>query len=244
LRLCGKRRRLRRFAAFCFYVADNEELMMLRSLREKIEPSHTALLVVDVQNDYCSPDSPMGRNGRDLSAAQAIIPNLQRLLQSARSAGTMVVFVRMVKTDATESDVQREQRLRSRHVADTEEFICRKDSWGGGFYEVTPRPGELVVDKHRYSGFINTDLDLILRSNGIRTIVVAGVATNVCVESTARDGFMHDYYVVVPSDGSAAYKPERHAAALENIVNSFGIVATVDEIAAVWSGAPVAIETH
>jgi ureidoacrylate peracid hydrolase len=217
---------------------------MLRSLDEKIDPKHTALLVVDVQNDYCSPDSPMGRNGRDLSAAQAVIPNLLRLVAGARAAGTRVVFVRMVKTDATESDVQREQRLRSRHVADTEEFICREGSWGGDFYEVGPAPGELVIGKHRYSGFVNTDLDLILRSNGIRTIVVAGVATNVCVESTARDGFMRDYYVVVPSDGSAAYRPERHAAALENIVNSFGVVATVDEIAAIWSRARVAAEAR
>lgn len=219
------------------------EAGVLHTLEEKIAPAHTALLVVDVQNDYCSSDSPMGRYGRDLSAAQAIIPDLQRLIASAREAGTLVVFVRMLKSDATESEVQREQRLRSRHVADTNEFICREGSWGAEFYEVDPLPGDLIITKHRYSAFINTDLDLILRCKGVKTLVIAGVATNVCVESTARDGFMLDYFIVVASDASAAYKPERHAASLDNITNSFGVVAAVEEIAAVWRTVPVGAST-
>jgi ureidoacrylate peracid hydrolase len=93
------------------------------------------------------------------------------------------------------------------------------------------------VTKHRYSAFYNTDLDSILRSNGIRTIVLTGVATNVCVETTAREGFVRDYYVVLVSDGTATYSAQDHEATLRNIDRFFGEVATIADIVSVWKPA-------
>lgn len=212
---------------------------MLRTLEEKIDPRHAALIVVDVQNDFCHPDSPLARDGRDLSAAQAMVPQLAKLIDAAREAGTLVIFVQMVNTDATTSEVALEQRLRSRPWAEPGDYICKEGSWGAEFYEVAPRPGEPVVQKHRYSAFVDTDLELILRSQGIKALIMTGVATNVCVESTARDGFMRDYYIVLAGDCSACYWPERHTGTLENIAQTFGVVATADEIAQVWSAAVV-----
>ena len=83
--------------------------------------------------------------------------------------------------------------------------------------EVRPREGDPVITKHRFSAFHNTDLNLVLRSHGVRSVGLAGVATNVCVETTARDAFMNDYYVVFVKDGSATYSEAEHAATLATI---------------------------
>jgi ureidoacrylate peracid hydrolase len=214
---------------------------MLRTLEEKIDPKHAAVIVVDVQNDFCHPDSPLAKDGRDLSAAQAMVPRLATLIDDARAAGVPVIFVQMVNTDATTSEVALEQRLRSRPGAGPSDYICKEGSWGADFYMVAPLPGETVVKKHRYSAFVDTDLELVLRSMGIKTLIMTGVATNVCVESTARDGFMRDYYIVFAGDCSACYWPERHDATLENIAATFGVVADAKEIAWVWSGVKAAV---
>jgi ureidoacrylate peracid hydrolase len=91
-----------------------------------------------------------------------------------------------------------------------------------------------VVTKHRFCAFTNTDLDLVLRSHDIRTIVLTGVASNVCVETTARAGFVRDYHVVFSSDGTASYDNEMHEAALRTIDLYFGEVVAVDELVALW----------
>ena len=94
-----------------------------------------------------------------------------------------------------------------------------------------------MVTKHRYSGFHNTDLDTILRAHGIRTIILTGVVTNVCVETTAREGFVRDYYVLLVDDGAAAYLREDHEMTLKNIDRFFGQVTSIAELTATWSKA-------
>ena len=129
------------------------------------------------------------------------------------------------------SEVAHEQRRRTRPGTD---LICQAGSWGAEFYRVEPDADEPIVLKHRYSGFVDTNLELILRSRGIKTLVVTGVATNVCVESTARDAYMRDYYVVLVDDCSATYDPAKHAATLANIADHFGVVVRSDEIFDAW----------
>lgn len=99
---------------------------------------------------------------------------------------------------------------------------------------------ELCVDKHRYSAFIGTRLDQLLRSNGIRTVVVCGVATSGCVESTIRDAFMLDYYVVVAGDACGDYEQARHEATLSKMALSFGEVVSTDAITGRWAPATAA----
>ncbi len=115
---------------------------------------------------------------------------------------------------------------------------CLPASWGGDFVaELKPLDGEPVVVKHRYSAFVDTRLDLLLRSNGIRTVILPGVATHCCVESTARDAAMRDYYVVVPEDGVAVRGKQRHLheASLEVLGTYFGQVVGSRDIEAVWA---------
>ena len=95
-------------------------------------------------------------------------------------------------------------------------------------------PDEVIVTKHRYGAFESSDLDLVLRSRGIRTVIMTGVATNVCVETTARQAFLRDYYVVFTSDCTATYSQAEHDATLHNIDSFFGAVVTADEVRAGW----------
>lgn len=204
---------------------------MLTTLLEKVQPDHAALVVVDMQNDYCDPNGAAARNGQSVAMAQAMTPTLERFLSEARSAGVPVIFVRMAQTDDTKSEVYREQRMRR----GSEVPICDEGTWGADFYGVHPEAGEPVITKHRYSAFIGTDLDLILRSRGIRSLMFTGVATNVCVESSARDAFMLDYYVVFIGDCSAcSYGPETHSQTLANIQRHYGVVASAEEVLQCW----------
>jgi ureidoacrylate peracid hydrolase len=166
---------------------------------------------------------------------------LPAVLDTARSAGALVVFIRNVystERNAYLSDVWLEQMLRRRGESYTVRDVCGADSWQGDFYErIEPRRGEPVVTKHRYGAFHNTDLETILRVHGIRTVVLTGVATNACVETTAREAFVRDYYVVFTSDGTACYSDEAHEATLRTIDKYFGVVVSVDDVMDVWRSA-------
>jgi ureidoacrylate peracid hydrolase len=213
---------------------------MLSGLREKTRPDHTALLVIDMQNDFLAVDGLMAREGWDMSEAQRMATRLPVLIAAARGAGVFVVFVRNVYSSERNfylSDVWLEQAARRRPGGYTRFPVCAEGSWGGDFYnEIRPQLGDPIVTKHRYNGFHNTDLDTLLRARGIRTIVFAGVSTHCCVESTARDAFMRDYYVVVVDDATATYSKEAHETALKNIDSLFGEVTTIAALREMWKG--------
>jgi len=211
------------------------EPMMLDSLRERIAPRHTALLIVDMQKDFCVEGMGASRRpGRDLSSTRAIIPRLVKLRQAARDAGALVVHIGFwtLPDHLSDGGPWLSQRRRSPYASDS---FAMADSEGAEFIsELSPLEGEVAVRKHRYSGFKGTDLDMILRAREIRTCIVSGVSTNVCVESTFRDAFEHGYYVVVPGDGTASWSKELAEGSLQNVTYRFGLVATVDEIVQIW----------
>jgi ureidoacrylate peracid hydrolase len=211
---------------------------LLVTLEQKVAPAHTALVVVDVQNDFCAPGGMMEKEGNDLAAVQEMAAALPRLIAEARSAGALVVFVRNVystEPNSYLSDVWLEQATRRRNGSYTLWPVCAPGSWEADFYgEVRPLPGEPVITKHRFSAFHNTDLETVLRARSIRTVVLAGVATNVCVETTAREAFVRDYYVVLLSDGTATYSRSGHDATLNVVDQFFGQVARIDDVAGAW----------
>jgi ureidoacrylate peracid hydrolase len=213
----------------------------LRTLEEKVAPRHTAVVVVDMLNDFCAGDGAMAREGLDVSAPQALAERLPELLDAARRAGALVVFVRNVYSTERNwylSDVWLEQAERRREGSYTERPVCPPDSWSNDFYgDVRPRAGEPIVTKHRFDAFLNTDLETILRANGIRTVIPLGVATNVCVETTVRSAFLRDYYVVVPSDGCATFSEDEHDASLRTIDKYFGQVVALRDVIGLWARA-------
>jgi ureidoacrylate peracid hydrolase len=213
----------------------------LSDLAGKVQPQHTALLVVDMQNEFCSTEGHIAKSGKDISAAQALAGRLPDFIAAARHAGALVVFVRNIYSTERNlylSDVWLEHAARRRAGGGTLTPTCGEGSWAADFYgPVQPQPGDAVVNKHRYSAFHNTDLETILRANGIRTIVLTGTVTNVCVETTAREGYVRDYYVVLVDDGCAAYSQADHDATLRNVDRFFGEVSSMAAIRAMWNEA-------
>lgn len=211
----------------------------LVSIERKVQPGHTALLVIDMQNDFIAPNGLVGRSGRDVSAAQKVAERLPEFIAAAREAGVFVIFVRNVYTTERNfylSDAWLEQGARKQSGGFTRFPVCAAGSWEGDFYgEVRPLPGDPIVTKHRYNAFHNTDLDIMLRARAIRTVVATGVATDVCVGSTAREAFMRDYYAIMVADGTATWTQQDQDAALLNFDRYFGEVSTIAEISAIWA---------
>jgi ureidoacrylate peracid hydrolase len=208
---------------------------ILKTLKERCDPRYAALIVVDVQNDFVSPEGSAGKRGEDVGAAMAMIPNLTGLIDQARRVGLTIIYIRTTHSDWTDT-ASWVYRTSQKSGLST----CREGSWGAEFYDgIAPLPTERVVIKHRYSAFINTDLNTVLKARGIQSVLVCGVATNVCVETTARDGYMYDYYVTMIDDCSAAYDAKLHMSTLENIRRHFGLVASSNQIIETWSGLPV-----
>jgi len=213
---------------------------MLKTLADKVRPEHCAILIVDVQNDFCAEGGALHREGRDVSLVKAMVPRLAALVDAARAAHVPIVWIRNVYNTGPNwylSEVWLEQAHRRRRGAYLTIPVCEPDAWNGDFYQIKPLPDEVIVTKHRYGAFESSDLDLVLRSRGIRTVIMTGVATNVCVETTARQAFLRDYYVVFTSDCTATYSQAEHDATLHNIDAFFGAVVSADEVCACWSGA-------
>lgn len=211
----------------------------LWTLAEKVRPEHCALVVIDVQNEFCASGGMMDCEGLPLDAVQAMARRIPATIHAARAVGATVVFVRNTYSTGANhflSDVWLEQATRRRAGSYTLREVCAEGSFGWRFFEgIEPLPGEPVVTKHRFGAFHATDLDVILRSRGVRTIVFVGVASNVCVETSAREAFLRDYYVVFTSDGTATYDDDSHRATLRTIDRYFGEVVPLADIEAAWS---------
>ncbi|BDH60278.1 peroxyureidoacrylate/ureidoacrylate amidohydrolase RutB [Lysinibacillus sp. PLM2] len=200
------------------------------SIKSNVSPESTALIVVDVQNDFCSRDGNLGKQGADLSMVDEMVPNLIELIANAKMNKVPVIYIQTFHEAATDSITWKSRGVSS----GAEPNICRPGTCGAEFYEVAPQDDDIIVNKHRYSAFLNTRLDTVLRTLKVETLIMTGVATNVCVESTARDGFMRDYNIVFLEDCTASYSREAHEMTLKNISGFFGEVANSKELANVW----------
>jgi ureidoacrylate peracid hydrolase len=202
---------------------------MSKELRNRVDPRRAALLVIDVQNDYCHPEGSLGKAGIDLSMMQAALPCMLKFIEAARQASFPIIFI------ANRHDHWTNSPSWIRRHAKKGRVMAAPGSWGAKFCQVSPKPGEPTVLKHRYSAFIYTELDLLLRSRGIKNLVIIGGATNICVESTARDAFMNDYQLVFVKDCLAASSKREHVATLRNMKKYFDtILTTSDKIMAIW----------
>lgn len=205
-------------------------MAILQTLKERCDPRVAALLVVDVQNDFVSLQGSAAKRGDDVSAAMAVVPTLVRLIDEARRVGLTIIYVKTIHSEWTDTPswIYRSSQKSGLNT-------CREGTWGAEFYQgIAPLPSERIVVKHRYSAFIHTDLNTVLRARQIESVLVCGVATNVCVETTARDAYMYDYYVTLVDDCSAAYDAKLHLNTLENMRRHFGLVASSSAIIDTW----------
>jgi ureidoacrylate peracid hydrolase len=213
---------------------------LLRTLEQKVDPAHAAVVTVDVQNDFFHDQGYLGKLGAPMGLVQEMAPRLKQFLDVARRRGVKVIHVISWHDEQYASPVVTEQKLRHGHVMELngrplkDAPYCLKGTWGADFYGIDAQPGEEIVIKHRYGAFTGTNLDLLLRSQGIQTVILTGAATNVCVESTARETYMHDYYLVFVSDCTATMSQDAHDYTLKMIDQYFGQVASLHEISAAW----------
>lgn len=188
----------------------------------QFNPSKAALVVVDVQNDFCHEKGAFGTHKKsDLTHVQTAVAALRAFIDEWRGRGLPVIFIQTIHSPWTDSPSWL-QRMEGKAKDMT---ICPPGSWGSEFYRVCPQENDCVVVKHRYSAFFETNLDLILRSRGIEHLLIAGVATNVCVETTVGDAFNRNYNVVLIENCCGAFERGEHEAAVHNVGRYFGRVA-------------------
>ena len=206
-----------------------------RGLAEKVDPCNTALVVIDMQNDFCAENGFFGQRGADLSRMPAVAARIDALVAEARRQHMLILWVRAHYDDVVMGNPMGEVLNRPGRTSGS----CLAGTFGADWYG-TLRPAdadnEIVVTKHRYSAFWDSPIDLYLRSNSIVNLVVTGTSTDVCVESTVRDAFFRNYFIVVPSDATYS-SPDRHAEALGNIARLFGETPTSDDVLALWTEA-------
>jgi len=202
----------------------------------RLDPARSALIVVDMQNAYASPGGYLDLAGFDISGAAAAIANTVRAIAAARTAGMQVVFFQNGwDPDYQEAGGEGSPNWHKSNALKTmrarPELRGKLLARGGWDYALVdalpPQPGDIIIHKPRYSAFFNTSLDSMLRARGIRTLVFTGIATNVCVESTLRDGFFLEYFGVVLHDATHHAGPDFiQQASLYNIEKFFGWVSS------------------
>jgi ureidoacrylate peracid hydrolase len=212
----------------------------------ELSPRSTAVIVVDMQHDFASPNGMFGRAGIPLDGIQAVVEPTRNVLAAARTAGILVVYLAM-QFNADLSDLGTASAPnRTRHLAmgvgqsvnapdGSSSRVLVRDTWNTKIIEeLAPLGDDIVIAKHRYSGFFETDLDAVLRERGITTLIFTGCTTSVCVESTLRDAFYRDYRCLLLTDCCAeaigSEQPRtNHDATLTVIEALFGWTATSNQ---------------
>lgn len=198
------------------------------TLPEILAPGRTALLVIDVQNDFAHPDGHFPRAGTDLTLIASRLPAMRRLIAGVRAAGAPVVHIHQstLPDGASDSPAWLAFKTRSGRRPD----YTLPGSWGAAALDgFEPAPGEPVVVKFRPDGFLGTGLEGLLRDRGIERLIVCGLFTEGCVESTVRAGSYRDFFVVVAGDAVASAVPELHEGSLRLMAARYP-VRTADEI--------------
>ncbi len=214
----------------------------------RLAPEHTAVVVVDMQNAYASKGGYVDLAGFDISGAAGTIGKIATVLDTARAAGVQVVFLQngwdpeyreaggpgspnWHKSNALKTMRQRPE------LAGT---LLARGGWDYALVDtLTPQPGDIALQKTRYSAFFNSQLDSTLRARGIRTLIFVGIATNVCVESTLRDAFHLEYFGVMLADATHHLgPPEMQAASVYNVEKFFGWVSTVADFCGSFGQSP------
>lgn len=212
------------------------------------DPASTALIVVDMQNAYLSEGGYMHAAGFDIGFANCVLEKTAKVIASARAAGLQVVYLQngwdpqYVEAGGPgapnwhKSNAFKTMRQRS----DLDGKLLAKGSWDYAIVDaLSPQPGDIVVPKVRYSGFFHSILDSALRARNIRTLMFSGVATNVCVESTLRDGYHLEYFCVLLEDAVTHAGPDfTRLATLYNVETFFGWVAQAADFMEALAGEP------
>ncbi|NOX53530.1 MAG: cysteine hydrolase [Planctomycetes bacterium] len=197
---------------------------------DQIAPLHTALVLVDMQNDFVHDEGVFVKKwGKTNRWIKPIVEPCRRLLDAARAADVVVIHLRVI------NDLARNPS--SWHNFWGPPACVIEGTWGAEFIdELKPGDGEIVITKYTYDGFFGTPLDSVLKKLGVRTLVFAGIDSDVCVRDTAAHGFALGYTPVFAREALAADNDTAHAGVLQSWAEHYGHVVPVEQIAAIWHG--------
>ena len=218
----------------------------------RVSVEETAIVVIDMQNAYASPGGYVDQAGFDIAGAAGTIGQIGKVLETARKAGVAIIYLQngwdadYVEAGGPGSpNWHKSNALKTmRARPELQGKLLAKGGWDYALVDaLAPQPGDIVLPKTRYSAFFNSALDSTLRSRGIRNIVFVGIATNVCVESTLRDGFHLEYFGVMLEDATHHLGPDFiQAASVYNVEKFFGWVSTVADFCGAFGQIPQAEE--
>jgi len=213
------------------------------------KPQRIALLIIDMQNDFCACGGYYDRK-KEKGATDLVVPsckqsycsrsmiqspsnivcNIKVLIHKARANGMKIMYLKAIYGQGYDNrPMVKRREKRNAHP-------CKRNTWGAKIIKPIKKEmkeyseNEFVIEKHRYDGFIGTDLDIILRSNNIRSLIITGVETNVCVDSTARTAHNLGYYTIIPRDCVASSNSCLHEYALQNFDQAFGYVTCLNSL--------------
>lgn len=214
------------------------------SLEEILKSQRSALLVIDMQNDFLDPKGffathPQSVGGVGIEPMQAIVPHVQDMIRAARQARVPIIFTKGYEDVRFRTGPGFRRAIKwDEHDGDGS-INSQSGTWGAELVDgIEPQEGDVVVEKHKWSAFDGKDkdgrsLDEILRERGIQTLVLTGVATETCIHSTAQEAFNRDYFVVVPRNSVGSNKPEQHKTVLDRF-DFLGDVVDEAEIKKQW----------
>lgn len=213
---------------------------LFTKLKEIVSPQHTALVIVDLQNDFCSPGGFFDQSKLlDSGPIKSCINQLSRLLAEARKLNEMIVFIQHTNYARDVFKAAPDLARKIEYWSPDSSFMSVEGTWGHKIVdELRPLAGEIIIQKHRHNSFMGTSLDMMLRSNGIKTVIVTGTATEICVLATVTGAIAHDYYVVVPRDCVVTASADLNEAALKVISSNLSKEEMTDsrDIIKVWQG--------
>ena len=206
-----------------------------------LDETRTALIVVDMQNAFAKKGGMLDVLGSfNEDRAKRAIANNKKIIQAFRRKGMKIIYLRMtygpdlVEAGGPESPNFWKQGglVAMRQHPEWKGRFLTIGTWDWEIIdELKPLPGEIIVNKSRYSGFVNTELDTVLKKHNIKYIVFIGIATNVCVESTLRDAYFHEYFPVLVSDACGNIGPDFiQDATIWNVTSVFGWVTTSSDL--------------
>ncbi|MGV3479305.1 MAG: cysteine hydrolase family protein [Sphingobium sp.] len=204
----------------------------------RLDPARTALLVIDMQNNYLAPDGYFARRGYDPAPLRAIVPMLARLVDATRAAGCRIVWTRQGNradlADASPYDLWRAARAGIVFDGEGDAAALLRGTPGFDIVdELRPAPDDIIVDKTANGAFCQTDLDMVLRTQGITHLLFSGITTDVCVHTTLREAVDRKYQCLTVTDCCASGDAYAHEAAIHMITvedGIFGTIATVDAV--------------
>lgn len=189
----------------------------------------TALLVVDMQNGFCHREGTVGKSKLDVGVHEQVIPQIADLVQATHRAGMPVLWSRQ---EHTPFDVTRSRHRVDTHTAKLEYIPCLRGTWDADLLDQLKSlvaEDDLVFTKHRASCFYNTNLEVELRMRGIDTLIITGVSTNYCVDSTIRDAYARDLDLYIVEDACACPWPELHDAVMKTNAIFHGEVVSTEQ---------------